>query len=115
MSAPDDTPVSWFLIEPGWKILAADGSEAGEVAETVGDSTHDIFDGLTVRSGLLGKPRYVPAEEVATITEGIVRLKLSPDQVRFLREYDRPPPSEEVLPEGASWWTRFLDSFRRRR
>ena len=32
------------------------------IEETVGDSTHDIFDGLTVGTGLLSKPRYVPAE-----------------------------------------------------
>ena len=114
MTDGDATPVSWFVIEPGWKVVAADGSEVGEVAETVGDSSHDIFDGLSVRSGRFAKPRYIPAEQVGTITEGVVHVKLSPDQVRHLREYDEPPPSEQVTPEGASWWTRLLDSFRRR-
>jgi hypothetical protein len=114
VTGDDASPVSWFVIEPGWKVVAADGSEIGEVAETVGDSSHDIFDGLSVRSRRFGKPRYIPAEEVTSITEGLVRVKLSRDQVHYLREYDEPPPSEEVLPEGASWWTRLLDSFRRR-
>jgi hypothetical protein len=67
-------PVSWYLIEPGWKVLAADGSEVGRVSEVTGDRQKDIFDGLTVTTGLLSKNRYVPSEEVAEITDGAVRL-----------------------------------------
>ena len=39
------TPVSWFLIEPGWRVEAADGSELGHVEEVTGDSNVDVFDG----------------------------------------------------------------------
>ncbi len=106
------TPVSWFLIERGWKVLAADGSEIGTVDETVGDSSHDIFDGLTVKTGLVGKSKYVPAEQVGEIFEGRVTLSLSADQAQHLSEYEQPGISERVLPEGGSWWTRLLDSFR---
>ena len=109
------TPVSWFLIERGWKVVASDGSEIGTVEETVGDSSHDIFDGLTVRTGRLEKARYVPAEEVAEITEGRIALSLSPEHAQSLQIYDEPPATEEILPEAGSWWTRFLDSFRRPR
>ena len=41
-------PVSWLLIEAGWKVLAADGSEVGKVDEVTGDSNADIFDGLAI-------------------------------------------------------------------
>jgi hypothetical protein len=108
-------PVSWFVIERGWKVVSADGTEIGTVDETVGDSGHDIFDGLTVKTGLLDKPRYVPAELVGTITEGRVELKLPADEARSLRPYDQPAAVEEIVPEGGSWWTRLLDSFRRPR
>jgi hypothetical protein len=108
-------PVSWFVIERGWKVFAADGAEIGTVDETVGDSSHDIFDGLTVKTGMLEKPRYVPAEKVGTITDGRVELKLSADQARNLRPHDEPAPAERIVPEGGSWWTRFLDTFRRPR
>jgi hypothetical protein len=111
----DRSPVSWFVIERGWKVVAADGSEVGTVDETVGDSSHDIFDGLTVRTGRLEKPRYVPAEQVGEITEGRVALTISAEAAKNLRVYDEPPPSEEILPEGGNWLTRLLDLFRRPR
>lgn len=111
----DGDPVSWLLIEHGWKVHAADGAEIGMIDEIVGDSTHDIFDGLTVKTGRLGRPKYVPAEQVGRITEGHVLLRLSADQTQYLRDYDQPGPSERVLPEGGSWWTRLLDAFRRPR
>jgi uncharacterized protein DUF2171 len=108
-------PVSWFVIEPGWKVVAADGSDVGVVEETVGDSTHDIFDGLTIRTGILGGKRYVPAEQIDGITEGRIQLKLSADQAKYLRPYEEPGPAERITSEGGSWWTRLLDSFRRPR
>jgi hypothetical protein len=93
-------PVSWLLIEPGWKVLAADGSEVGQVDEVAGDSNEDIFNGLAVATSALGKPRYVPAERVAEITEGAVRLSLSADQVEQLGEYLEPATSAQIEPES---------------
>jgi hypothetical protein len=84
-------PASWFLIEKGWKVHAADGSEVGTVAETLGDESHDIFDGLAVSTGLLSKPVYVPSEQVGEIVEGAVRLSLGPDAVKQLEPYEHPP------------------------
>ena len=91
-------PVSWFLIEPGWKVLDSSGDEVGSVDEIVGDSSDDIFNGLSISTGLLGAPRYVAAEDVASITEGSVQLRLSSDDVKQLSAYDEPPPSEELVP-----------------
>ena len=88
-----------MLIERGWTVEAADGTEVGKVEETVGDSTHDIFNGLTVATGLLGRPRYVPAEEVADISEGCVKLGIGADDFERLEGYDEPPPSEQLRPE----------------
>ena len=89
-------PVSWLMIETGWKVLASDGSEAGQVDEVVGDSSLDIFDGLAIATSALGKPRYVPAEQVGEITEGTVRLNLTPTQVEQLGEYLEPATSAEI-------------------
>ena len=84
-------PASWFVIEKGWKVHAADGSDVGTVAETLGDESHDIFDGLAVSTGLLSKPVYVPSEQVAEIVEGAVTLSLSADAVKRLEPYEPPP------------------------
>jgi hypothetical protein len=93
-----ETPVSWLVIERGWKVVDADGKEIGHIEEIVGDSGKDIFNGLTVAHGLLGRPRYVPAERVAEITDGEVRLAMSEDDVGRLDEHEPPPPSEQLRP-----------------
>jgi hypothetical protein len=93
-------PVSWLLIRPGWKVLASDGSEVGEVDEIAGDDTEDIFDGLAIATSALGKPRYVPAEQVGQITDGVVHLTLTPAEVEQLEEYLEPATSAEIEPES---------------
>ncbi len=110
---PDETPVSWLLIEPGWDVVASDGERIGKVAERVGDSNVDIFDGLSVSPGFAAKDRYVPAEQVALITQSTVRLTITSDQFKRDAEYAEPPPSDEILPEKASWFDRLFRPFRR--
>jgi hypothetical protein len=94
----DADPVSWLVVEHGWKVVAADGSGVGTVEEVIGDTGKDIFNGLSVSSGLLKRPKYVPAEAVAEIAEGEVRLALSKDEFEQLGEHDEPPASAEILP-----------------
>ena len=84
------------MIEPGWKVLASDGKDVGEVDEVAGDSSQDIFNGLAIATSALGKPRYVPAEQVGEITEGTVRVKLTKEQVDRLGEYLEPATSAEI-------------------
>jgi hypothetical protein len=106
-----EDPVSWLLIERGWKVVAADGRDIGTVDEVVGDTGKDIFDGLTISTGVLGKPRYVAAERVRSIVEGRVELDLDEAGVGRLDEYEQPAPSEEILPVTASWWDRLRGFF----
>jgi uncharacterized protein YrrD len=88
-------PVSWLMIEPGWKVVAADGTEVGTIEEVVGDTGSDIFNGLAVSTGLLTRPKYVPAERVSEITEGEVRVDLPAEHIEHLDEHEPQPPSEE--------------------
>jgi PRC-barrel domain len=99
-------PVSWFVIEAGWKVVDTDGEEVGSVDEVVGDSGDDIFNGLSVSTGLLSRPVYVASEQVGQITQGRVQLTLTRDQVRHLEEYEEPPTSAEIEPERAGAWRR---------
>jgi|SRR5581483_11510908 len=91
-------PVSWLMIEPGWTVVDADGNDVGRVEEVTGDSTHDIFNGLAVSSGIFSRPRYVPAEQVTEISDGRVYIAVALER---LAEYREPPPSEELSAERA--------------
>lgn len=73
-------PVSWLLIEPGWKVVGADGDEVGTVERVDADEEKDIFSGLELRTGLLGS-RYVPAERVKGIVEGRIELDVAADDL----------------------------------
>jgi hypothetical protein len=91
-------PVSWLVIERGWTVVAADGTDVGKVEEVVGDPEDDIFNGLTISTSLLGAPKYVPAERVAEIADGRIELDLSPAAADELQEYKGPTESEELRP-----------------
>lgn len=104
-------PVSWLVIEPGWEVVGRDGSAVGKVESVVGDSDEDIFNGLSVSTGLLGRPRYVPSEQVREITEGRVQLALSGDELNAQREFEEPPASLEIDSVEASRVDRAADVF----
>lgn len=89
-------PVAWIMIEPGWKVIASDGSEVGRVHEVAGDKNVDIFDGL-----VLSSKKYVPAEDVGAIYEDEVHVELTMDQVERLGEYEEPAVSEQIGSEKA--------------
>ena len=93
-------PVSWLLIQPGWKVYASDGTEVGEVDEVAGDDNADIFDGLAIATSAFGKPRYVPAERVAGITEGAIRLSITSQEAAALGEYVEPATSARIEPDS---------------
>lgn len=96
------TPVSWYMIEPGWRVEAADGTELGRVEEVTGDSNADVFDGISVGVSMLAHPRYVPSELVGEIVDGRVRLTLDLAAFEQLGEFTEPPEQETVEPERAS-------------
>jgi hypothetical protein len=77
-------PVSWYMIERGWRVVSAEGREIGRVVEVEGDDERDIFDGLEIRMHLLERPRYVPSEAVEAIVEGEIRLRLTHEQAEQL-------------------------------
>ncbi|HVM17873.1 MAG TPA: PRC-barrel domain-containing protein [Gaiellaceae bacterium] len=89
-------PVSWKVVEKGWKVVAADGEELGSVHDVVGDANADIFNGLNVSPGVLRHSRYVPAERVAAIWEGRVELDLDAGAFERLAEAEPAPPSAEI-------------------
>jgi hypothetical protein len=51
---------------------------------------------------MLSRPRYVPAEQVAEIVDGTVKLSLGKDAVGALGEYEEPAESIDVEPDAAT-------------
>ena len=94
-------PVSWLLIEPGWRVDASDGTEVGRVEEVTGDSNADIFDGLAIAFSILGSQHYVPSEQVGPITEGTVQLTLDRAAIEQLATFEEPAEQEQIEPEKA--------------
>jgi uncharacterized protein YrrD len=99
-------PVAWIMIERGWVVRDADGKEIGQVHEVTGDENADIFDGLTIKQGILSKDKYVPSEHVAGIREGEVVLDIAHDAVEGLETFTNPAPEEQVIPESSTWYQR---------
>jgi hypothetical protein len=105
----EPTTVSWKVIEPKWKVISADDVEVGEVYLTVGDENADIFDGLAITHhggpallhDYVDRPRYVSADQVASIQQGVVHLAISDEQSRHLPEHEA-PETAQILPENAS-------------
>ena len=81
-------PVSWFMIEPGWRVVDCDGDEAGTVAEVLGDTERDIFDGLALGLAVFSAPRYLAAEHVINIVDGFVQVDLTTPQIDKLEPYE---------------------------
>jgi hypothetical protein len=106
-------PVSWLLLERGWKVVAADDREVGTVHEVTGDRQADIFDGLAVKMGALGGTRYVPAERVGEIQRGVVQLTVSAKEFEALPAYRDPAPAQRILSESSSLGQRVTDAVRR--
>ena len=94
-------PVSWLMIEPGWRVISADGQQVGRIEEITGDSNADIFDGLAVASTLWAHQRYVAAESVGVITMGEVHLLVDAAAMEGLPKYEEPAESAEIEAEKA--------------
>jgi sporulation protein YlmC with PRC-barrel domain len=86
-------PVSWLVVERGWRVVDPDGNELGQVENVVGDAENDIFNGLAVRKNAFGRERYVPSERVAEIHEGVVTLDM--DELGDADD-DEPPANVEL-------------------
>ena len=85
-----DPPVSWKAIERDAVVVSSDGVEAGRVSEVAGDPEADIFNGLVLSFGTLGKPRYLAAERVRGIWPQRVEVDATAAALQALPAYEEP-------------------------
>lgn len=69
-------------------MLAAGGEEVGKVREVIADEQKDIFSGVTLDTGLLSEPRFVPAEMIEEMTDDVVRLVIPAERAEELKPYE---------------------------
>ena len=98
-------PVSWKAVERGWAVYDREGEEVGTVHEIAGDEEADIWDGFGVKTSTFGGVKYVPAEIVASIAVGEVRLAIPGAEVGSLEDM-REEVEEQIIPEGSTWYQR---------
>jgi uncharacterized protein YrrD len=86
-AVPEDlgTPGSYISLEEGTAVFSSDGEQVGRVEEVLADAGADVFDGMVIATGALGRERrFVEAAQVEEIYERGVVLKLGAAQARAL-------------------------------
>ena len=102
----NEPPVSWKAIERDAVVVSSDDEEAGRVAEVTGDPEADIFNGLVLSLGALGKDRYLPAERVRGIWPQRVEVDATAAELQALPAYEEPVAERVVPTDGDSFLTR---------
>jgi uncharacterized protein YrrD len=81
-------PISWLALEKGTPVVAKGGEEVGKVREVIADEQKDIFSGVTIDTGLLSEPRFVPAEVIEVMTDEVVKLVITAQRAEDLKPYE---------------------------
>lgn len=88
---------------------------SARVAQTEGDKSDDIFDGLAVESGDPAQLRFVPGEIVGQILPGKVTLKIGSADLGTLEPFQPPPPEAKWVPGKVPLSTRLSNWLRGKR
>lgn len=91
MSTSGEPQVSWKAIEANAEVFTSDGIAVGKLSQVVGDPTADVFTGLAVSKGVIGKPKFVPSERVTGIWPNRVEIDLTQDEFERLDSYEDEP------------------------
>jgi hypothetical protein len=81
-------PVSYLVLAPRTRVYAEGWVAVGRVREVLSDEALDVFDGIIVRTH--HGDRFVDADQIDSLYEGAVLLKLSAEECRAL---PRPRPT----------------------
>lgn len=112
MSSIDEgLPIAYEVLEKGVPVYSSDGYEVGTVDHVVAAPEVDIFHGLVVQTP--NGSRLVEADQVASLHEHGVDLRIDTAEVSALPEPHGGAPSWRVHEPGAkpSRWSHMLDRF----
>ena len=107
--ADEGLPIAYRVLERGVRVLSSDGDEVGTVDHVVAAEQQDIFHGVVMSSPRLGQ-RFVPAEDVASLHEGGVDLRIPASEIAELPAPGGAAPQYTEDPAESKWeyWARRL-------
>ena len=102
-------PIAYEVLDKDVAVFAADGSQVGSVDHVVAAPEEDIFHGVVIRTD--SGRRFVPAEQVASLHERGVDLRLDAAAVAALPEPHGGAPAWRDQEPGLkpSRWKHFVD------
>lgn len=92
MSEASGHPIAYTALQPGTPVRTSDGFAFATVQAVLVDELVSVFDGIVVQTD--EGPRFVDADQVASIFTSEVRTTLSGEQAAEL-----PPPEGSTLVE----------------
>ena len=103
-------PIAYQVLDEGIPVYAADGVQVGTVDHVVAVPQQDIFHGIVLR-GVDGTRRFVAADQVASLHERGVDLRISVAEAAALPEPHGGAPAWRDREPGVkpSRWTHLVD------
>jgi hypothetical protein len=107
-------PTAYQVLEEGVSVYASDGSEVGTVDHVVAAPHEDIFHGLVIRTA--GGRRFAAADQIASLHERGVDLRIGADEAAGLPEPHGGAPALEIRDATSkaerTRWKEILDMLR---
>ncbi len=102
-------PIAYQVLEKNVPVYASDGEQVGTVDHVVSAPAEDIFHGIVIRAE--GGQRFVPAEQVASLHEHGVDLRIARAAALALPEPHGGAPGWRDREPGVkpSRWTHLVD------
>jgi sporulation protein YlmC with PRC-barrel domain len=98
MPEADDHPIAYTALQPGTPVQTSDGHQFATVQAVLVDEKVSVFDGIVVQAA--DGPRFVDADQIASIYTSHVRTTLSTDQAANLPQPDG-STLVEIKPPGS--------------
>jgi sporulation protein YlmC with PRC-barrel domain len=99
----EGNPIAYQVLERGVPVLSCDGESIGTVDHVVMAPEKDIFHGLVIKLPEHGG-RFVPADEVASLHERGVDLRIDSTEVQGLAEPGGGAPVFDEDPGEMKGW-----------
>lgn len=103
-------PIAYPVLEADVPVYDADGDEIGKVDHVISAPEEDIFHGIVMKTD--HGPRFIPAENVASLHERGVDLRLTASEVAQLAAPSGGAPAWRVHEPGSkpNKWARWKDA-----